>query len=947
MVWRVLLTICIALAAYVAGMSIFWMSVEHIGPEAKVFVTGHWAAGLATGIEGAAAALNPGLLHEAMSILASLVREHPQLAPALTFALPAIAALFRILRPIVFWLTDGPPAFLGYRSLRSSRGLREHSVVSASPAEATERLMTFAESDAPDIPGRSFYGLFGPDPQLIERSARAWLKDLMKKGWHVGYLRREIPTDWSPRRKTAIVVDGSSEESLLRQLEALREMLLDKPAGPRVRVLCLTRADLPWPEEESSHGRLLRELEPVLFHAAGAGRERAARVRQDQRKADSPDETLEPGSVRAQPASAGGRFLRIASTHPDREAGALVEQAVSVFGADGDSLLLLAALWPPLPSHLRAELLPATGDKEKLKKTFGLPWERLNRTLPRLDEVARHVLVRCLDRLPAADRARLLNRFCARSPDAVIESFSRVFEELALGAVADRLRWRDEDDTRHLEASEDAMVTLRAAFEAFDHDGAMRRLFGPVYDALLVQAFEEMMSDARVIWLRRLRSWETQGDRKPETQRLIELLDALELRWPDTQSPSMSAQRSEPTRLDALRKGYLLGRAASGLLRQGRIRPLALIGRRLEAVTPGLLLQTSDAARRTDLLHRIAAQRPPMTMRDDLALIARCPAWVEQPAVLWRLMSVLFDWQVDRQVGEPLPGFENLLQPPLGAGAGAGAPSWLADGLEALDVLAILPLDDTGDERDWSQELALHNTLIIRLLASPDAVGRHIAVLIVHVAARAMDAMPPLGHPDPGANDHIIRIVSDPGMPSATWRRAAEVLAKLAAPPVADDMIYAWAVFADGGAEPPDLSSHPRLDFRGLEPCVAEARRRLVDPGADLPTRTAAGLVVLTFDDNAAAAASAVAEGALSASLHWSRRALLVIRLAQNGGPAALDALVQIALSPGPDAPDYAKLALYGIGAVERLTEHQHDLDPDGSFGLRTLLERAGAAMPD
>ncbi len=74
---------------------------------------------------------------------------------------------------------------------------------------------------------------------------------------------------------------------------------------------------------------------------------------------------------------------------------------------------------------------------------------------------------------------------------------------------------------------------------------------------------------------------------------------------------------------------------------------------------------------------------------------------------------------------------------------------------------------------------------------------------------------------------------------------------------------------------------------------------------------------------------------------------LLVIRLAQNGGPAALDALVQIALSPGPDAPDYAKLALYGIGAVERLTEHQHDLDPDGSFGLRTLLERAGAAMPD
>ncbi|WP_029415049.1 hypothetical protein [Brevundimonas bacteroides] len=944
MTWRLAITAASTVGVYVLLVSGLWMMVETLGPDARAFVTRQWAAGIADTLQAAASVGSEGsMLRDGLIRLADLVRHHPQLAPALTLAIPGLATLWRVLRPLINWLTVGPPSFLSQRGLHDqaaqSQGGQGRAALDGQAAQ--QRLLQFADGEAPRTPVRSFYGLFGPDHETLGATAAPWLLGLRRKGWHVGYLTRDIPIRWVPRRRTAIVVRCASDEEALRKLESLRDILVERPGGPRVRVLFLTPGDLPRAGEADAHRRVLEDLEPVLFRpsappAAPVGLSRAGRAKSEGAEG-------EPETAPSRRALPDGRFLRIASDDPVREASGLVERAVAVFGAEGDALLLLTALWAPLSSLMRAELLPGTGDKEKLKKTFALPWDRLNRALPRLSELGRPVLLQCLDRMPAADRAGLLDRVCSCCPNATIEALSDVFDDLALDAVLHRVAWKDDGDPRNLETSDAALLTLRAAFEALDLDGVAERRFGEVYRSILRQAFDEAMAQARLAGIRRLRQWGGDPDRKAEADRLVALAETVDLPWPEGSEAKVDRLDTDVSRLDARRTGHVLGRAAGGLVPHGMVRAQFLINHRLSALAPMLVLQAEPDERRA-LMGFYARHRPPMALRDDLSLVAVCTAWHDHPTALARLMSVLFDWQIARRT-DPLPAdLEPLVERIASLPDDPSDP--LSDGLGALALLARLPLEPPEEDEDlWAEALAEHTPLLDRLLEGAEALSRHIAVMALHVACRALDGDRPLFVMTSGTVERLIGLVSDPRTPSATWRRAAEVLAKSAAGPIGTDMIYAWAVFADGGDAAPSLSKNPLLEPDRLQPALVEARRRLSERDQSLPTRVAAGLLILAVHEDAPSAASAVAEGALASSLHWDRRANLLVRLAQNGSPAALDALLWMATRPGRDAPGWAMLALLGVGALDRLSARLHDIDPVGELGLRPLLEAGGVPI--
>jgi hypothetical protein len=259
--------------------------------------------------------------------------------------------------------------------------------------------------------------------------------------------------------------------------------------------------------------------------------------------------------------------------------------------------------------------------------------------------------------------------------------------------------------------------------------------------------------------------------------------------------------------------------------------------------------------------------------------------------------------------------------------------------LQGVAFVGQIPLDPIDYTEDWVERASAAEPMILNLLASQDQVTANLGAMAVFWLSGANDNRPALAPLSEAVFNRILEIAESSRSPGPTWRRAIDVVTKLAGAPLPEDVIYAWAVAADTGGDPPDLQRTLRMDVGRLERTAIEARHRLADPSASPPVRSSAGLFLLTFGAATESAADAVASGVM-ATTFYQRRDWMLAKLAQAGPVPARRAMLELARGPSGPAAYRAKLALLGIGARDLIHAHLPELDPTGALELRAAAER-------
>jgi hypothetical protein len=935
--WRVLLAVGLALAVYVIGGTLFWVSVEGLGSVARAFVSDRWAESFADSLEKLAGVLGaqPAWTRSFITQIAEAVRSYPQLAPLLTFAVPVGLGLARLFYPLIRSLTKGPPSWLSQKGLR---GRRPNRTLRLAEAQLLDRLLEFADADPPQATVRAFYGIFGSDETAVEGLALEWLRSLQQRGWQGGIKVGDISDLWETGKRTAVVIHCENTASFRASLRDLSEVLLEK-RGAKVRILFCTKTDLLFDPDDPVGDVVWGDAWSTLYRPTGTRSEARSSVARGGsgsvgREGDADQQ--------AGPEAATSLFVHVPARHPRGEAQGLVNRATEAFGVEGVQLLVLCALFDPLPSHVRAELLPQTGDKAKLGSIFQTTWDSLKHALPSLRELRADVLALCLDRLPRSDRERLLARVSDRCSDGVLETLNNLLEEQAINALAAAVEALDEEEARAKTSSPDKLVVLRAAFEAFDANGALRRAFPDHFDELIEDAFDEFISTARGNLRRRIDVWGQSAENAKEAERLQARLALVPASWKNaipSEGEGRLTRRLGDGRITARRQGALLGRCVQALVPYNPVEAFSLLARRLEAIAPAML-EAMTLDQRRELLLALAAARPVMSLRDDLKLLADANSWLQEPAALRHLLEMLFDWQIARVSGQ-LPQKVQAAFPEGLTTINAIEPLNPVFDLALQGVVFVgqIPLDPKDYTEDWVERASKAEPMILNLLDSQDQVTANLGAMAVFWLSGANDNRPALAPLSEAVFNRILEIAESSRSPGPTWRRAIDVVTKLAGAPLPEDVIYAWAVAADTGGESPDLQRTLRVDAGRLERTAIEARLRLADPSASPSVRSSAGLFLLTFGVATESAADAVASGVM-ATTFYQRRDWMLGKLAQAGPVPARRAMLELARGPSGPAAYRAKLALLGIGARDLIHAHLPELDPTGALELRAVADK-------
>ncbi len=901
-----------------------------------------------------------------LGLLAGQIREHPAMVTAMSFMAIPFPFIFAGLKGPVAWLTQGPPTFLGY-----PRSARRSSPADLSPEEgqAAAALYAFAERERKGQKARQFYGVFGSDHAANERVARAWLAHCTGKGWHAGYLLHEIPDGWVPRTRTAIYIDCYRDGSdLAQRLYAIQHLFSDDTNGPKVRVLFNCKVDYGQSEHHNDR-HLFEGMDSFLFHPVVETLDAAVSEQFKSRK-DKPSESGggRPGAAQpepAEPVETGAYFLRIGASDPAREAVEMVDRAADKFGADGFALLLLAILAGPASSRIRAALVPGAADRDKLRHIFQDAGKAgLEDAIPKLERsTALEVAVRVLDRMQAGDRERLFASILAFDPSVGMENFNGLFDEAAENAVLAAVGWLNERDEKARRACVENLRLLEYTLRAVLPEEAAQKHFPELFEPLLEHTLKDLLDQAREGLVQVMES-QLKATEAPEAggasrqaiaeqARIRAYLEVLRTADPQAIARALTPEQIRAdTRLsltdggfDGARAGRLLGDCARLNLDFGRAKPLSYLIWRLEGVAPALLRRMGETDK-GELLRLLAAWRSAGALREEFKLLADSPAWRRHPtaaavAIEFMLSEALagaikaLPADIVARLGDDLHPHTESFAGQLGAGDA------LRPALQAFDVAetAYHAFDYPGDTAEL-ERLRAAQPMVVEALQSADPGAQLAGSMAAFWLTCALDLTPAHVALDERVVEALRRLVSAPETPAATWRRSAETLAKLAVPEAPDDIIYHWAVLVDDGRTPaPPVESGPRRVTPELQPVLAEARRRLASRGAPRTVRTAAGLLLLAYESENATAARVVAEASRLFDVYYSRRYMLIYRLAQNGGGAAREALLDLAKTTGR-ASSLAFLALCGTGNADLLLANIDDYGLSGGGAYRPEVER-------
>ncbi len=336
---------------------------------------------------------------------------------------------------------------------------------------------------------------------------------------------------------------------------------------------------------------------------------------------------------------------------------------------------------------------------------------------------------------------------------------------------------------------------------------------------------------------------------------------------------------------------------------------------RATALLPGAFAKLGTK-QRCELVAEISRWESERGARLELALLANAPDWMARTQTMQAFFALLYQHR-RKHIPNALIGHPDVLEltSPWTQYASDETEQAFLQCFDTLDLF-FTDSDAANDLPRWEAE----QVRLCKLLAGDDPVLAMAAAWALYWATGGSGNAPAKPPFLPATIDCLIAVCASAATCPPVWRRAAETLQKLAAPPPTDDYVYDWAVFADGGTADriPELVLN--LSPSQIAPAIAEARARLF---ASEPLVQIAAAMLMSLCDRALGgrAAAILATALQHPALSLNQEYLLMLRLAQCcDRPGAVRELRRLFVE-GLASRDRAFLTLCGMRELDTIAE--------------------------